>query len=52
MNIAKLASGKFLQLELPDFQKHLYAVGRTGKGKSTLLFNIALHHIMQVAVLP
>lgn len=47
MNIAKLASGNFLQLELPDFQKHIYAIGRTGTGKSTLLFNIALDHIMQ-----
>lgn len=48
MRIAKFENDeKFLEFKTEDFEKHIYAIGRTGMGKSTLLYNLTLQLILE-----
>jgi hypothetical protein len=44
--IARTIEGIPVVLTPHDFERHLYLVGKTGSGKSTMLFNIAMSRIM------
>jgi len=44
--IAKNAVGGGIAFSREERERHLYIVGKSGAGKSTVLFNLAMHDIM------
>jgi type IV secretory pathway TraG/TraD family ATPase VirD4 len=44
--IAKNAVGGAVAFSREERERHLYVVGKSGSGKSTVLFNLAMHDIM------
>lgn len=44
-NIAKTATGSGVTLSPEERERHVYIVGKSGSGKSTVLFNLAMHDI-------
>lgn len=44
--IAKNAAGGAIAFSREERERHLYIVGKSGAGKSTVLFNLAMHDIM------
>ncbi len=44
-NIAKTATGGAIAFSREERERHLYIVGKSGSGKSTALFNLAMHDI-------
>jgi hypothetical protein len=43
--IAKTATGEGVALTRQERERHVYLVGKSGSGKSTALFNLAMHDI-------
>ena len=43
--IAKTAIGSGIALTPEERERHVYVVGKSGSGKSTVLFNLAMHDI-------
>src|SRR5712671_6147191 len=43
--IAKTAIGSGIALSTAERERHVYIVGKSGSGKSTVLFNLAMHDI-------
>jgi len=44
--IAKTATGHGIALTREERQRHVYLIGKSGSGKSTVLFNLAMHDIL------
>jgi energy-coupling factor transporter ATP-binding protein EcfA2 len=44
--IARTATGGAVALSREERERHVYIVGKSGSGKSTTLFNLAMHDIM------
>jgi ABC-type lipoprotein export system ATPase subunit len=44
--IATTAIGSGIVFTREERERHLYIVGKSGSGKSTVLFNLAMHDIM------